>query len=54
LSVSLLVGSVFNGSDDGILAGFEQAQSLQVWAKCLTFHPWGQISLSFGHYEICR
>jgi hypothetical protein len=38
LSVSPPAGSVFTGGDDGILAGSEQAQSLQAWAKRLAFH----------------
>jgi len=53
LSVSPPAGSVFTGGDDGILPGSEQAQSLQAWTKRLAFHS-GQISLPFGHYEICR
>jgi hypothetical protein len=53
LSVSLLADSVFAGGHDGISAGSEQAQTLQSPAELVVFHL-GQISLPFGHYEICR
>jgi hypothetical protein len=38
LSVSLPAGSVFKGGHDGILAGSEQAQTLQILAERVAFH----------------
>ncbi len=38
LSVSLPADSVFTGGHDGILAGSEQAQSLQAPAERVAFH----------------
>jgi hypothetical protein len=38
LSVSLPAGSEFKGGHDGILVGFEQAQTLQAPEEQMAFH----------------